>query len=92
MGKAAGPKGGATRADAAARRAIFAGHELFGGLPAQDIDMLAGLPGRRRHRGGGDGGPPVGVGGGADRKVVEHSCILRSMDDRRLFGVVSRPV
>jgi CRP-like cAMP-binding protein len=52
MGKAAGPKGGATRADAAARRAIFAGHELFGGLPAQDIDMLAGQARRASHRKG----------------------------------------
>lgn len=41
-GIAAARAGGAAAADAAARRAIFAGNSLFGGLPASDIDVLAG--------------------------------------------------
>ncbi|MFM8989964.1 MAG: cyclic nucleotide-binding domain-containing protein, partial [Alphaproteobacteria bacterium] len=45
MGKVEGSKGGAAArggaSEAAARRAIFSGHALFGGLPAEDIDILA---------------------------------------------------
>lgn len=59
MGREAGSGGGATTraagagaADVAARRTIFAGHALFGGLPAQDIDMLAGHARRTVYRKG----------------------------------------